>query len=401
MRITRQRQDHPATVAFRAAAAELGFPLEPDKNDDQGEPGFGPVPVNIVDGIRWNTGIAYLNPVRHRPNLTVQGGTLVRRLAFDGTRAVGVEVESAGQISNIRGGEIVLAAGAVKTPHLLLLSGIGPRAELEAAGVAVIRDSPRVGKGFSDHPEVSIGWRPRRGIPNAPADQVLTSVLNFTAEDSDFVGDLEILQIIKPTGHLLTGQPHLARGLGMSLRNPIRSLKSVRGISLRRLGQQLAHQGDLSFIVGVQAETSRGEISLVSADPAVAPRIDYNYLSTPSDRTRMRQAIRTTVRILRSKAFASVSRRLTEIDDRTLADDALLDRWMLTHLGTAIHLCGSCSFGAADDAAAVVDQYGRVRGVDGLRIADTSILPTTPTRGPAATAILIGELVADFIERGK
>ncbi len=400
MPVTRQPQDHPAARAFRAAALALGYPSEPDKNG-QAEPGIGPVPVNVVDGVRWNTGIAYINPARGRPNLTVQGDSFVRRVVFDGIRAVGVEVERPGEIEIVTATEIVLSAGGVKSPHLLMLSGIGPRAELESVGIRVVHDSPGVGKNFSDHPEVSVGWRPRRDIVDLRSPQVLTHMLNFTAAGSDGVSDLEILQMVKPTGYLLTGRSQVvASGLATLLRHPLRSLQSVRGVSRRRLAQQLTHHADLSFIVAVQAETSRGNITLESADPSTPPRIDYNYLSTESDRSRMREAVRVTVRILRSQAFAPLFGRLTELEDRTLDDDALLDAWMLTHLGTAIHLCGSARFGGAGDRGAVVDQYGRVHGVEGLRVADTSILPSTPTRGPAATAVLIGELVADFIRRG-
>jgi len=400
MRVTRPRQDHPAARAFHAAARERGYPDEPDKNGQQA-PGIGPVPVNVVDGIRWNTGIAYVNPVRDRPNLTVQGDTVVRRVTFDGSRAVGVEVEHGGSVTVIAGHEIVLAAGAVKSPHLLMLSGVGPQDELEELGIAVVRNAPGVGKNFSDHPDIAVGWEPRRNLVDANSWQVLTLALNFTADGSAVDGDLEILQLVKPTGYLLTGRAlAVASGAVTLLRHPIRSLRSVRGISVRRLGQQLIHQGDLSLIVAVQSETSRGELRIVSPDPTVDPVIDYNYLSTEFDRTRMRQGIRTAVDLLRSKPFAPLFRRLTEIDDATLMDDALLDSWMLRHLGTAIHLCGSARFGPAHDPGAVVDQYGRVHGVEGLRVADTSILPDTPTRGPAATAVLIGELVAAFIKRG-
>lgn len=400
MRVTRPRQHHPAARAFHAAARERGYPNEPDKNGQQA-PGIGPVPVNVVDGIRWNTGIAYVNPVRGRPNLTVQGDTVVRRVAFEGARAVGVEVEHHGSVTVIAGQEIVLAAGAVKSPHLLMLSGVGPKEELEELGIAVVRNAPGVGKNFSDHPDIAIGWEPRRNLVDTSSWQVLTLALNFTSDGSSTDGDLEILQMVKPTGFLLTGRSQaVASGAATLLRHPFRSLRSVRGISLRRLGQQLIHHGDLSFIVAVQSETSRGEIRIVSPDPAVAPVIDYNYLSTEFDRARMRQGIRTAVDILRSKPFAPLFRRLTEIDDATLTDDALLDSWMLRHLGTAIHLCGSARFGPAADPDAVVDQYGRVHGVEGLRVADTSILPDTPTRGPAVTAILIGELVAAFMKRG-
>ncbi|BDZ52119.1 hypothetical protein GCM10025867_43600 [Frondihabitans sucicola] len=150
----------------------------------------------------------------------------------------------------------------------------------------------------------------------------------------------------------------------------------------------------------MQQETSRGAITLESADPEIQPRIDYHYLDTDDDRTRMREAVRTTVALLRTEAYKHLFRRLTELTDEILDDDELLDTWMLGHLGTAIHLCGSASLGPASDPGAVVDQYGRVHGVTGLRVADTSILPTTPSRGPAATAVLIGELVAAFIRRG-
>ncbi|TXN31354.1 GMC family oxidoreductase N-terminal domain-containing protein [Lacisediminihabitans profunda] len=408
--VTRPAQDHPVTVAFAAAAAELGFAREPDKND-QGDPGVGPLPMNVEDGIRVNTGIAYLNPVRGRGNLTVRGDSCVRRVVFEGSRAVGVEVQTAGVISVIRAREVVLCAGGVKSPHLLLVSGIGPRVDLEELGITVVKDLPGVGDGFSDHPDIPVLWQPRRHVVDYRTSQSMASCLNFdsattgTAESGTAgvggPGDLEILPLIKPMGYLLTGRrAATASALGTLLRHPRRSVSALRGISLRRFAEQVAHQGDLAMLVAVQAETSRGRISLESADPAVPPRIDYHYLSTESDRRRMRQAIRTAVALLRTEAFSRLFRRLSELDDSTLDDDSRLDAWALGHLGTAIHLCGSARFGGADDPGAVVDQYGRVHGVDGLRVADTSILPDTPVRGPAATAMLVGELIAHVMRRG-
>ncbi|MBK4348554.1 GMC family oxidoreductase N-terminal domain-containing protein [Lacisediminihabitans changchengi] len=399
MVVERPPQDHVATRAFARAAAELGFVAEPDKND-QTEPGYGPIPMNAANGIRLNTGIAYLNPARSRPNLTVQGESYVRRVVFDGGRAVGVEVSCRGEIEIIRAREIVLSAGSVKSPHLLLLSGIGPRQQLEELGIPVIADLP-VGRAFSDHPELAVGWEPLRDIVDYSTTQSMASCLNFTAAGSPHVGDLEIIPLLKPMGYLLTGSGQsTAVGVRAAARHPLRSARAMRGVSLRRFGQQVAHQNDLALLVAVQAETSRGQITLESADPTVQPGIDYNYLSSESDRARMREAVRTTVALLRSRAYRQLFRRLTELTDVVLEDDAALDSWMLGHLGTAIHLCGSAPFGAATDPAAVVDQFGRVHGVPGLRVADTSILPITPTRGPAATAVLVGELISGFIRRG-
>jgi choline dehydrogenase-like flavoprotein len=192
------------------------------------------------------------------------------------------------------------------------------------------------------------------------------SVLHFTADGSGYVGDLEILPMIEP----------LSAALGLS---------------------QPDRRNDLAFTVAVQQAESRGTITTTSADPLVQPTIDYNYLSAPSDLDRMRQVIRTAVAILRSAAFEPFFDGLTEIDDDTLADDQALDTWMLAHLGTAIHACGSCRMGPDDDEDAVVDQFGRVHGLTGVLVADTSILPFAPSRGPAATAIMIGERIAEFI----
>lgn len=369
MHVQRPPQDHRVTRAFAAAARELGFVEEPDKND-QRAPGYGPLPMNIADGIRWNTGIAYINPVRDRPNLTVRGNTLVRRIVFEGAKAVGIEVETTGIRSVVDGSEIVVSAGAVKTPHLLLVSGIGARADLDTYGIPVVSDRPGVGRNFSDHPNVSIGWAPKRRVIDYRTSQLMASCLNFTSDGSSIEGDLEILPLLKPTDYLLTGSAH-------------------------------GNHGELALLVAVQATAARGQIKLASADPAFAPSIDYRHLSTESDKRRMRQAVRTAVALLRSRAFAPIFGRLTELDYATLEDDAALDRWVLTHLGTAIHLCGSASMGPSNDDGSVVDQFGRVHGTFGLRVADTSILPTTPTRGPAATAALIGEQIARFIRCGS
>ena len=401
MPVARPPQGHPVTVAFARAAAELGFAVEPDKNSP-GEPGCGPIPMNAVDGVRVNTGIAYLNPVRARRNLTVQGNSPVRRVLFDGTRATGVEVVRGGTIEIIETAQVVLCAGGVKSPHLLLVSGIGPRAELERFGIPVVKDLAGVGKGFSDHPEIAVNWQPRRSLRKHESRQSMANCLNFTSAGSEFAGDLEILPMIRPLGYLLTGSSRAAFGGGFRtyLRHPLRRLTAMKGISLKRLRQQVAHQGDLTLLVAVQAGTSRGQITLESADPDVQPRIDYNYLSTEPDLRRMREAVRTSVRLLSSEAFSPLFKRLTELTGPTLDDDSRLDEWMRRHLGTAIHLCGSAKLGPADDPASVVDQYGRVHGIQGLRVADTSILPTTPTRGPAATAVLVGELIAGFMRRG-
>ncbi|MFC7404733.1 GMC family oxidoreductase [Georgenia alba] len=400
MPVRRAPQRNPAARAFTAAAHELGFPAEPDKNAP-GPPGVGPIPLNVVAGVRRSTGMQYVNPVRHRPNLEVRGHALVLRIRFDGARAVGVEVATDAGTEAITAGQVVLAAGAIGSPHLLLRSGVGPAAELAAHGVPVVADVAGVGRDFSDHPDLTVGWRSRRDVVARRPESFVTA-LNLSSPDGPPQGDLEILLCVRPLSMLLTGEgagrlSTVRAGLRAGLSHPARLVGALRGVSFRRLARQAAHARDLMLLVGLQAPVSRGRITLVSADPAVHPRIDYHHLAEPADRERMRYGLRTAVAVLRSRAFERLFGGLTELDDATLADDAALDAWMLGHLGTAIHLCGSARMGPADDLGAVVDQYGRVHGVSGLRVADTSILPTVPSRGPAATAVLVGELVARFM----
>lgn len=352
MPVYRSLTPHPVTEAFYAACAELGYASEPDKND-QGEPGYGPLPVNALDGKRINTGLAYIAPARGRPNLTIAGRTLARRVVFDGTRAVAIEAIQGGKTTLLHAPEIILAAGAIKSPHLLALSGIGPGDELKAAGIEVVCDLPGVGKEFSDHPDVMLTWRPRRRVAS---HDLFESVLNFD--------DLEILPALKP----------LSRALGTS--------------------SAAAHRNDLFWTIAVQRPDSRGSITIVSPDPQVNPRIDYHYLSAASDLSRMRAVVRAAAEILRSRAFRPWFAELSELPEDTLRDDRSLNDWLRSHLATAIHACGTCRMGPDRDPMAVTDQYGRVYGVTGLRVADTSVLPTVPSRGPAATAVMLGERFA-------
>ena len=390
MPVQRPSQQNPATVAFHAAAAELGFPAEPDKNAS-GPPGAGPVPLNVIDGVRTNTGLAYIEPIRDRPNLDIRGDTQVLRVLIEGNRVTGVETTR----GRLDADEVVLCAGAIASPHLLMCSGIGSARDLEQLGVRVVADLP-VGEAFSDHPDIAVGWKPRRPI-NDPAERfAFPAALNFSSSpDAHPDGDLEVMLAVKPIGYLLTGASRAwSGGATSALRHPVRTARSMLGVSARRAASQLAHADDLQLIVGLQAPQGRGTITLRTADFSQQPRIDYRYLEEDADRNRMRTGIRTAVALLQTESFADVFAGLTELEPSVLDDDAALDRWMRSHLGTAIHMCGSVPMGP------VVDGAGRVHGVNGLRVADTSILPTVPSRGPFASAVLVGELLGRRMRDG-
>ncbi|MFF5563226.1 mycofactocin system GMC family oxidoreductase MftG [Streptomyces sp. NPDC012623] len=357
---------HPAAAAFEAAARELGFPGEPDKND-QARPGFGPLPSNAVDGIRHNTGVSYLLSALGRPNLTVTGDSRVRRVVVSRGRATGVIVDQGGRGRVLDAAEVVLCAGSFVTPQLLQLSGIGPGPELRRLGLPVIRHSPAVGARFSDHPQVILEWSPRREL-REPTDSWLGGCLHLSSSARSHRGDLEILQSLVP-------------------------LASLAG------EHTTAADAPLAFLVSAQAPRRAGGFRLRSADPAITPRVDYNYLRTADDRRHLREAVRTTAALIATRSFRELSRTATDPASKVLADDQALDAWISEHLGTSHHACGTVPMGPDDDPHAAVDQYGRVHGVAGLRVADTSILPTAPLRGPAATAVLIGEVIAHAMRR--
>jgi choline dehydrogenase-like flavoprotein len=260
----------------------------------------------------------------------VRADATVERVLLDHGRAVGVELAGGERIA---AGEVVLCAGAVGTPRILLRSGLGPADALRAAGVDVHLDLPAVGRGWSDHPAVFLPFRtddpPTH--PHAPTAQV---ALNWDA-GADPAGDVEVLLFTRP----------------------------------------FVPDGDLHLMCALQQPDSRGELDL--------DRISYGYLRTEHDRRRMRHALRTAADLLR----AGVGAR-TDPGGDVLGNDRALDSWIAAHLTTAVHLCGSAALGR------VVDVDLRVFGVDGLRVADTSVLPEVPRRGPAATAVAIGEKAA-------
>ncbi|MEI4280059.1 GMC family oxidoreductase [Klenkia terrae] len=386
--VSRVTDPHPITDAFTAACLELGFPAEPDKNADA-PPGVGPVPLNVRDGVRVNAAMAYLSPRRDSPGLTVRGDSPVVRVLVEHGRAVGVRTADG---TEHRAAEVVLSCGAVGTPHLLMLSGIGPADALRAVGVDVLADVPGVGADVTDHPDLYVTWSPTRRTPMPRGMLPLTTALNTPDH-------LEVMPWLKPFSKVMLSRSdgHALSGLAEVLRRPGATLRALRGTSPAKVWQQARTRDDLYLGVALQAEDSRGTVGLTSADPSVQPRIRYRYLSTATDRERMRRAVRLAADLLGTGAMAGLVQGRTDLPDDVLADDAALDRWTRAHLATAIHLSGSARMGPAGDPGAVVDQHLRVRGVEGLRVADTSVLPTVPTRGPAATAVAVGERAAELM----
>jgi choline dehydrogenase-like flavoprotein len=350
--VRRGRLDHPAAAAFAGAALAAGFPVEADKNDE-GAPGIGPMPSNAADGVRWSTAITHLLPAAGRRNLEVRGGALVARIRIAAGRTTGVELAS-GEV--VHADEVVLAAGALASPVLLLRAGVGPADALRSAGIEPVVDAPGVGAALGDHPQLTVEWLPARAW-SRPVGAWAGGMLTAVAEDP--AGDLEVLQSLRPMTELMGGRTDAS--------------------------------APLPLLVAVQTPVPSGRIGL---DRSGTVRTRFGYLADAAARGRLRAGVRVAAHVVDRMRDAGDARGLVDLDDATIRDDDALDGWIRAHLGTAQHTCATVPFRMPDGSAGPVDQGGRIRGLDGLRVADTSILPTAPLRGPALTAVLIGELVA-------
>jgi choline dehydrogenase len=359
--VRRFRRDEwlPPQIAFVSACRDLGFDACPDLNAP-GAAGVGPIPLNTYEGIRWGTNLGYVDPARHRLNLTVRPRCAVQRVLIEGHRAVGVSVWSGNALQTVYGDEIVLCAGAVGSPHLLMLSGVGPADQLREVGVPVVHALPGVGQNLRDHPHVGALWRPKPGYPMHPDLPRYQVALRCTAPGSTIPDDLQILMVSYATGRVDRG------GDGHT---PV-------GIVLQPV---------LNLAVG------QGEIRLRSADPSIQPSIDFYLLAESSDLGRLREGLRLAVRLGEHPAFADLVADRIAPGDALIDSDAALDAWMRREVTHTNHLAGTCKMGPAADPLAVVDQRGRVHGIEQLRVADCSIMPQCVRANTNATAMMIGD----------
>lgn len=359
----------PHAVAFHQACVDADFRADPDQNHPEST-GVSPRARNTIDGVRISMAMAYLDPARHRLNLTIKGNVMVRRLLFDGKRAIGVEVESGGERFIIEGEQIVLSGGAIGSPHVLLLSGVGPAAQLQSVGVPVVHDLPGVGQNLRDHPSAAVLYRAKGPKPDVQAPSIQVG-LRYTVEGSYLQNDMQISPMLMTSEH-------------RPIHVPISDDDNYLGISC-----------------SLQLALSAGELRLTSPDPHVQPWLDYRHLTDPFDTERLRKAIRLAIRLAAHPAFQDLLRDRVSPTDADLASDQALDDWLMRNIGTSHHICGTCKMGPASDPMAVVDQYGRVHGLENLRIADASIMPDCIRANTNATTIMIGERVADFLKTGK
>jgi len=377
---------NPLYRAFIEAGQQAGYPYTEDMNGYQQE-GLGPMDMTVYKGRRWSTAQAYLRPAAKRGNLRVVTRARVTRVLFEGTRATGVEYARGSQLHQAHAArEVILSGGAINSPQLLMLSGIGKAEELRALGIQPRVHLPGVGQNLQDHLEVYVQYASKQPI-------TLYSAMN-------------------PLAKLKIGVQWLFAGKGLGATNHFESggfIRSAAGVVHPDLqyhflpmavsydGSAPATQHGFQAHVGPMRATSRGHITLRSADPKAHPRILFNYMQTEQDRKEMRAGVRLTREIFSQAAFEPF--RNGEISPGAkVQTDAEIDAFIRDKAESAFHPSCSCRMGT--DPMAVVDGAGRVHGVQNLRVVDASIMPNVVSGNLNAPTIMIAEKIADLI-RGK
>ncbi|WP_092782249.1 choline dehydrogenase [Jannaschia pohangensis] len=381
LHVSRGTRENPLYRAFVEAGQQAGYPITDDYNGAQQE-GFGPMEQTVHRGRRWSAANAYLKPARASGLLDVVRG-LAARIEFTEGRATGVRLVG-GQLVEARA-EVILAASSINSPKLLMLSGIGPAAHLADHGIEVRADRPGVGQNLQDHLEMYI---------QMAASQPITLFRYWNLLGKAYVGARWLLTRTGP------GATNNFESAGF-----IRSRAGVDypdlqfhflPLAVRYDGKVAAEGHGFQAHVGPMRSASRGAITLRSSDPEEAPRIRFNYMSDPQDWVDFRTAIRLTREIFAQEAFAPFRRHEIQPGE-DVQSDADLDEAIRQHTESAYHPCGTCKMGATDDPMAVVDPECRVIGVDGLRVADSSIFPRITNGNLNGPSIMTGEKAADHI----
>jgi choline dehydrogenase len=359
----------PVDRGLREAALALGYPWNPDLNAPTGE-GVACYPINSRNGQRVSTNDAFLEPARGRANLEIRGNALVDRVLIEEGRATGVRVRLAEAWTEIEAREVLLCAGAIHSPAILLRSGLGPGGELAALGIGVVADRPWVGRNFIDHPVLRAALRLKPEFVSRDPNQRHTNCCLAYSSGLAGGGERDVLMI---------AFNHRALGVG-------------------GLPAEIGAIG-----IGLYQAFSRGTLRLVSADPEVDPEVDENMLDDPRDRLRMRDAVRRAAALVAHPAIALLAEEIT-LSDSGLGFDAVMalppdamDALLLEQAADAQHAAGTCRMTAYEDPAGVVDPDLRVKGIGGLRVADASIMPFDCRANTHFTCVMIGLMAASRI----
>ncbi len=386
LHVHRAQPEDPLTLAFLKAGEEAGYPMTDDISGFCQE-GFGVSDRTVYKGERWSTARAYLDPVRNRANLRIITEAHVQHLVFDGARATGVTYrDRSGQTVTAHATrEVILSAGAVGTPHLLMLSGIGPADHLHAMGIDIRHDLPGVGQNLNDHPDFVLKYKCLKPVSFWPKTRPLAKIaagLQWLTTRGGIVAS----NLFEAVACVRSG-PGVAYPDLQLIISPI----AVDDATWEPLPEHA-----FQIHVGLMRAHSRGSIELRSADPGTPPRIQVNYLKDPRDRVLMRKGINLVREIVEQPAFSDLKGDEIFPGAEARSDDAL-DACLSAHTTTQWHLSCTARMGEATDQSAVVDATGRVHGMTGLRVVDASIMPFVTNGNTNSPTIMIAEKLSDAI----
>lgn len=342
----------PIQAAFLDAMGALGFPACPDHNAP-GTTGYGPQPMNKRKQLRVSTAMGYLMPARGRPNLTLRAKTHANRVVFEGDHVAGIEVTTEGRVETIPCRRLVLSAGAILTPAILIRSGVGPRETLLRLGIPVVRDLPGVGAQLFDHPASLVALAPKEGLASFE-HPIIQTALRFTAPGSEALNDMQLLPLsfldLGPDSPLLVG-----------------------------------------IAAVVQKSYTSGRLVFESRDPLAAPGIETNLLEDERDLSRLVAGMALAAKVAVTPEIAAMTETLVWPRRDVLESEATLQRWIRGRCYSGLHPSGTTPMGPPDAPGTVVDSHGRVLGLGGLFIADAGIMPSIPRANINLPTIMIGE----------
>ena len=376
---------NPLYKAFIGAGQDAGYPKTSDYNGKQQE-GFGPMHMTVGNGVRSSTSNAYIKPAKNRPNLTILSGVLVQRVLLKNKVARGVEYKVNGKTEKLNASkEVILCAGSIGSPQLLQLSGIGPKEVLQSAGVEVKHHLPGVGENLQDHLEVYFQYHCKKPI-------TLNSKLNLFSK-----GLIGIQWILSKTG---LGATNHFESCGF-----IRSRAGLEwpNIQYHFLPAAMRYDGNAAMSghgyqvhAGVNKVNSRGSIKINSSEAEAKPTILFNYLEDKQDIQDWRDCIRLTREILNQPSLDEFNAGEANPGDNINSDDEI-DAWVRANVESAYHPSCSCKMGDLEDTMTVVDNEGRVNGIQSLRVIDSSIFPTIPNGNLNGPTIMLAEKMADIV----
>jgi choline dehydrogenase len=384
LHVQRGKRDNPLFHAFVAAGQQAGFEVTEDYNGSKQE-GFGPMEQTIYNGRRWSAANAYLRPALKRQNVRLVNG-LARKVLIENQKAVGVEIGRRGRTETVRARrEVIIAASSINSPKLLMLSGIGPAAQLRALGIEVVADRPGVGANLQDHLEVYIQQESLKPI-------TLNSRLGLFSKAM-----IGAQWLFFKTGHGATNHFESAAFVRSKAGVDYPDIQyHFLPAAIRYDGKAAAKGHGFQAHVGPMRSRSRGSVTLRSADPFDKPKIQFNYMSHPEDWADFRHAVRLTREIFGQEALTPYRGREISPGSAVQSDEEI-DDFLREHVESAFHPCGTCRMGAASDPMAVVDPLCRVIGVAGLRVADSSIFPRVTNGNLNGPSIMTGEKASDHI----